>query len=193
VRHPFRRKHLRLRLLPAYALAALLWATAQPTCGGYALGAPLVAAGLSLRAWGAGHLVKTDLLTVSGPYAHLRHPLYAGTLLLALGFGAIAGAAGLLIVICGFLPFFFLYYLPYKERVEGERLEARYGAAFAAYRRAVPALVPTLSPWSPPPDFPAPARSRWSSSRYRDNDELGTLVGVAIGLCLFAARRSLPP
>ena len=49
-----------------------------------------MAAGATLRFWGAGYLVKNDRLTLVGPSAHLRHPLYAGTLCLALGFGVIA-------------------------------------------------------------------------------------------------------
>ena len=99
--------------------------------------------------WGAGHLVKNDLLSVAGPYAHLRHPLYAGTLCLALGFGVIAGGWALVLVLGGFLPVFFLYYFPYKERIESARLELRHGRAYAEYRRAVPALLPSLVRFTP--------------------------------------------
>ena len=192
MRHPFRRKNFRLRLVPVYATGALVFVLARPTPAGFALGSLLVAAGLALRAWGAGHLVKTDSLTVTGPYAYLRHPLYAGTLLVASGFGVIAGGAGLLVTFCAFLPAFFLYYLPYKERVESARLEERYGAAYSRYRLAVPALLPSFAPWVPPPSFPVAGSGRWSRGRYRENDELGTLVGVVIGLCLFAVRPEIP-
>jgi protein-S-isoprenylcysteine O-methyltransferase Ste14 len=186
VRHPFRRKNLSLRLLPVYVLALAALALARPTLLSFALGLPLVALGAGLRAWGAGHLVKNDLLSVAGPYAHLRHPLYAGTLCLALGFGVIAGGWALALVLGGFLPAFFFYYFPYKERVESARLELRYGSAYAEYRRAVPALLPSFSRYSPA--GAADLREPWSLERLRDNDEQGTLLGIGIGLLLLALR-----
>jgi protein-S-isoprenylcysteine O-methyltransferase Ste14 len=186
VRHPFRRKNLSLRLLPAYALAIAALVFARPTLLSFALGLPLVALGAGLRIWGAGHLVKNDLLSVAGPYAHLRHPLYAGTLCLALGFGVIAGRWALVLVLGGFLPVFFLYYFPYKERVESARLALRYGSAYAEYRRAVPALLPSLSRFTP---AGGSARGeRWSAERLLDNDEQGTLLGIGVGLLLLALR-----
>jgi len=191
VRHPFRRKNLSLRLLPFYALALAALALARPTLTSFALGLPLVAVGAGLRAWGAGHLVKNDCLSVAGPYAHLRHPLYAGTLCLALGFGVIAGGWALALVLGGFVPAFFLYYFPYKERVESARLAARYGDAYTEYRRAVPALVPSLARFSPAGGASLPAR--WSPQRLRDNDEHGTLLGIGVALLLLALRPLFTP
>jgi protein-S-isoprenylcysteine O-methyltransferase Ste14 len=191
VRHPFRRKNLSLRLLPFYALALAALALARPTPTSFALGLPLVALGAGLRAWGAGHLVKNDSLAVAGPYAHLRHPLYAGTLCLALGFGVIASGWALWLVLGGFVPAFFLYYFPYKERVESERLAARYGDAYTEYRSAVPALLPSLERFSPARGA-APV-SRWSPQRLRDNDEHGTLLGIGVALLLLALRPLFTP
>lgn len=191
MRHPFRRKNFSLRLLPAYALALAALALARPTLLSFALGLPLIALGAGLRVWGAGHLVKNACLSVAGPYAHLRHPLYAGTLCLALGFGVIAGGWGLALVLGGFLPAFFLYYFPYKERVESARLVQRYGDAYAEYRQAVPALVPSLARFTPARG--AAIRERWSAERLRDNDEHGTLLGIGVGLLLLALRPLLAP
>jgi protein-S-isoprenylcysteine O-methyltransferase Ste14 len=186
VRHPFRRKNLSPRLLPAYVLAVAAFVLAQPTPATFALGSPFVIAGAALRSWGAGHLVKNDRLSMAGPYAHLRHPLYAGTLCLAVGFGVIAGALSLALVLGGFVPIFFLYYLPYKERVESERLAGRYGDLYAEYRRAVPALLPSLARFEPVPG--RAASERWSAARMRENDEHGTLLGIGIALLLLALR-----
>ena len=52
----------------------VLW-FARPTPRLLGAGALLVVVGLAVRAWAAGHLRKDRPLTVSGPYAHLRHPL----------------------------------------------------------------------------------------------------------------------
>lgn len=191
MRHPFRRKNLSPRLLPFYALALAALLLARPTPTSFALGLPLVALGAGLRLWGAGHLVKNDRLSVAGPYAYLRHPLYAGTLCLALGFGVIAGGWALALMLGGFVPAFFLYYFPYKERVESERLALRWGSAYAEYRRSVPALLPSLARFTPPGG--ASERERWSAERMRDNDEQGTLLGVAVALALLALRPLFAP
>jgi protein-S-isoprenylcysteine O-methyltransferase Ste14 len=146
VRHPFRRKNLSPRLLPLYAVAIAAFLLARPTPASFLIGLLLVAAGAALRFWGAGHLVTNDL---SPALRTLRHPLYAGTLCLALGFGVIAGGWALVLVLGCFLPLFFFYYFPYKERVESARLERRHGSAYAEYHRAVPALLPSLIRFTP--------------------------------------------
>lgn len=182
MRHPFRRKNLSPRLWPGYALAAAgLW-LARPSAVGLATGGCVAALGCALRLWSAGHLVKTEELTLSGPYAYLRHPLYLGTLLIALGFGAMAGPASLALVLAIFLPAYFGYYLPYKERVESERLLLRYGATYAAYRSAVPALWPRFRAWCPPASGVSQAERRWSRERASQNDEFGVLLGALAGL-----------
>ena len=186
MRHPFRRKNFSLRLLPAYALAIAAFALARPTPLSFGLGSLLVALGAALRCWGAGHLVKNDLLSVAGPYAHLRHPLYAGTLWIALGFGVIAGGWALVLVLGGFLPVFFLYYFPYKERIESARLELRHGPAYVEYRHAVPALLPSLARFTPTAG--SALSDRWSCERLRENDEHGTLLGIGLALVLLALR-----
>jgi protein-S-isoprenylcysteine O-methyltransferase Ste14 len=188
VNSPFRRKNLNLRLLPVYAVAAVVFALAKPTPLSFAAGGALVCAGMALRVWGAGHLVKNDRLTVSGPYAHLRHPLYAGTLLVGVGFAVVAGGVPLVMLLACLLPFFFLYYLPYKDRVESARLERLYGAAFAAYCAEVRSLLPSLAPWRPHGALALERHRRWSSARFRENSEPGTLAGVGLVLFLLALR-----
>jgi hypothetical protein len=136
--------------------------------------------------------VKNACLTVSGPYAHLRHPLYAGTLMLGVGFAVIAGGIALVLLLAGFVPFFFLYYLPYKDRIESARLERRYGAAYTAYRAEVRPLVPTLVPWRPHGALALERHRRWSRARFRENSEPGTLLAVGLALFLLALRPVLP-
>jgi len=192
VKHPFRRKNLSPRLLPVYAFAVLAYALARPTAGGVAFGSACVLAGAGLRVWGAGHLVKNDRLTLSGPYAHVRHPLYAGALLLGVGFAAMAGGPAGTLELALVAAVFFLYYLPYKERIESARLEGRYGEAYAAYRRAVPALWPAATAWRPgAAEQGAGADARWSRARYLANHEHGTLAASLAGLALIAARAAL--
>ncbi len=190
MRHPFRRKTLSPRLFPVYGLAALLFWLARPTPLGFGIGLFLIIAGESLRVWGAGHLVKNDVLTLTGPYAYVRNPLYAGTLLIGAGFAfAAGGAAGWAILPAG-LALFFLYYFPYKERIESARLERAYGEPYTRYRAAVPALVPALTAWRVPAG-PA-AGAAWSAARFDENDESGTLLAVVLGTVALALRPLLP-
>jgi hypothetical protein len=146
--------------------------------------------GGALRTWGAGHLVKNERLTISGPYAHMRHPLYAGTLLIAVGFAIIMGGLYALGLLALLVPWFFVGYFPRKERSESARLEQIYGPAFTAYRNAVPALLPSIGGWRPAAQTIAVANPSqgWEASRYADNNELGTLIAWVGGLLLFTLR-----
>lgn len=191
MRNPIRLKNLKLRFGLLYLLGAVALFTLHPDPVNFVAGGSLVALGSVLRTWGAGHLVKNDRLTVTGPYAHLRHPLYAGTLLIGSGFAVIAGGVLSLFLLALLMPWFFLMYFPRKERIESERLEALYGAQFAGYREAVPALFPSLRAWRPATGqgeaFDDLART-WSRDRYLDNNELGTLIALVAGLVLFVFR-----
>lgn len=190
MRNPIRLKNLRLRFVPLYVLGVLSLVWMEPTVWGFIFGALLVLLGACLRSWGAGHLVKNDRLTTTGPYAHVQHPLYVGTLLVGMGFSIIVGgwvALGLLALL---LPWFFGHYFPRKERVEGARLEELYGADYKAYRDHVPALIPRLTPWVPGES--AGEASRWSGQRYSGNNELGTVIALAAGIGVFAIRVFAP-
>jgi protein-S-isoprenylcysteine O-methyltransferase Ste14 len=90
----------------AYATWAARWRVALGFLLGFAyllfcrptvkllVGGGIVAtAGLAVRAYAAGVLTKNQKLTMSGPYAYTRNPLYLGSSLMGVGF-AIAGATG---------------------------------------------------------------------------------------------------
>ena len=109
-------------------------------------------------------------------------------MLLGIGFAWIAGPWGALLGGAVFLPVFFFYYLPYKERVEGDRLLERYGECYRAYRAAVPALIPRVRAWVPPVGTGVDGGATWRSARVFANDELGTLLGVLVALGLLALR-----
>ena len=46
----------------------------------------IATAGELLRIWAAGHIEKGREITRSGPYRYVRHPLYLGSSLMAIGF-----------------------------------------------------------------------------------------------------------
>lgn len=192
MRNPIRLKNFRLRFLPYFLIGIAVVAFRRPPLEGFALGVPLVLTGGVLRSWAAGHLVKNDSLTTTGPYAHLRHPLYLGTLLVATGFALILGGVWALGVLAFVWPWFALHYFPRKELAESVRLAALHGEAFAGYRAAVPALWPRWRAFDaaiPPTGMRgAGAVTRWRLERYSDNNELGTVLAIVAALLLLCLR-----
>ena len=98
---------------------------------------PVIAVGMALRAWAAGHLEKNQKLAVSGPYAYTRNPLYFGSLIVAAGF-CIAAASWWLGLL--FFAAFALIYLPVMEQ-EAAHLSNLF-PDYAAYAARVPLLLP---------------------------------------------------
>lgn len=141
----------RLRVPSGFLLlAAYLW-LARPSLATMAAGLPVAALGLALRAWAAGHLRKNEALVTSGPYAWMRNPLYAGTLITALGFVIAAGQPWLALL---FAAAFAFIYGPVMSNEE-EHLRTLF-REFEDYARRVPLL------WPKPPDQPGPGRFEWS-------------------------------
>ncbi|HEX3160206.1 MAG TPA: isoprenylcysteine carboxylmethyltransferase family protein [Gemmatimonadaceae bacterium] len=133
----------RLRVPLGFVLGGLYLWFARPTTGSLLLGAVVALAGLAMRGWAAGHIVKNDRLATTGPYAHTRNPLYLGSFLIAAGFALAAHWSMLLLVIA----FFALVYAPTIAR-EREFVRGRFPAAYAEYERNVPPFLPRPTPWS---------------------------------------------
>jgi len=151
-------------------VAAFLWLS-LPTPFSLAIGLPVSLAGLAIRAWAAGHLEKNSTLTVSGPYAWVRNPLYIGTLTAAAGF-VIASRRWELGVL--FAAVFLLIYLPVVE------LEEQYLAylfpSFSEYAARVHRLLPSS------PSQPGPKHFRFAL--YKHNREYEALLGFLAGTAL---------
>lgn len=171
----------RTRIAAGALAVALLFV--QPTMKFWLLGLPLVVLGEAIRLWGAGYLVKTTNLIVSGPYAYIQHPLYLGTGLITPGLLTMGGAPWWLIL--GLMAFFIGYYVRRKHRVESGRLSGIYGEQYDKYE----AVVPLLIPYKPPYRMPDDPEMSWDLHRVSQNSEDGTvyaLVTVALYLLIRA-------
>ena len=190
MRNPIRLKNLSLRLAPLYGLGVILWLIAEPTPGSLLSGLCLVVVGLGLRGWAVGYLVKTERLAISGPYAHVRNPLYLGSLLVGAGFAAMLGAGVGVLALAALGCWFGFSYFPRKERIESDRLQARYGDVYEIYHAQVPALWPQIRAWAPgaPVAEQLEGDRHWQFKRYDANNELGTLLACAAGVSLVALR-----
>lgn len=174
----------RLRLAAVWIFLLGVLSLARPTLGRLAAGVMVAASGEAIRWWAAGHLRKTTSLITSGPYRFVRNPLYLGRLLIFCGLVLAAPLPARLdvLVAAGGLAVFFGYYLPRKERVEPARLAARHGEAYERYRRAVPSLLPRLTPYA------GGSRDRWSSERMLRNREHWMVAGLTLAFALLAFR-----
>lgn len=169
---PYADRVARLRVLFGFIMAAAFLWFASPDAASLAIGIPVSALGLALRAWAAGHLYKNRDLATSGPYAHVRNPLYLGTLTVAAGF-ALASRRWELGAL--FAAVFLLVYLPAVE-LEEQHLRSLF-PAYEQYSQEVPRLIPTISAATRP-------RQRFEFAQYRKNREYEALGGYLAGIAI---------
>ena len=167
----------RIRVPLGFATAAIFLAFARPTVPAMLWSLVAVLPGLWLRAYAAGYVKKNAELTRTGPYAHTRNPLYLGSMLIAFGFAIAAAKVWLGILLLGL---FLAIYWPVI--LSEEAFLRSVFAGFDAYARAVPRLVPRVTP-ARFPDLAA-AGGRFAPERYRHHHEYNSLIGAAV---LYAA------
>lgn len=88
-------------------------------------------------------IAPTERLVVGGIYRHLRNPMYVAVLAIIVGQALLFQQSSLVLYagIVGIAMFAFVRF--YEEPL----LAHRYGAAYTAYRNAVPGWLPRLTPW----------------------------------------------
>ncbi|MBV9612090.1 MAG: isoprenylcysteine carboxylmethyltransferase family protein [Acidobacteriaceae bacterium] len=147
-------------------LIAFAWLSA-PCRTSLLAGLAICFAGLLLRAWAAGHLTKDRQLATSGPYAHMRNPLYAGTLLVACGIAYASRSVWLALI---FFVVFVFVYLPAIE-LEEQHLREIF-PSYETYAMRVPRFLPS-GKWNA-------GRQVFSWARYRHNREYKALIGFLL-------------
>jgi protein-S-isoprenylcysteine O-methyltransferase Ste14 len=89
---------------------------------------------------------KATVLSTTGTYSMVRHPLYLGNYLIGLGMSLFTRTWFLPVIVS-------LAALLYYERIaarEEQFLESRFGESFRAWAARVPAFLPRLRGWHPP-------------------------------------------
>jgi protein-S-isoprenylcysteine O-methyltransferase Ste14 len=148
----------RLRVPLGFAAGGVAYWLAQPTTASLTAGMPIAAGGELLRIWAAGHLDKGREITRTGPYRLMRHPLYSGSALMALGLVIAARSWVVAAIAAAYLA------LTYGAaiRTEEAALDERFAGAYADYRAG----------------RAAPVERRFSWSRVRANREYRAVAGL---------------
>jgi protein-S-isoprenylcysteine O-methyltransferase Ste14 len=166
-----RRIRVPLGFLTALLYLFELWRRA-PQSAAVAWSLLLVVPGLWLRGYASGYVKKNQELTMTGPYAHTRNPLYLGSMLMAAGFAvALQSWPVALVLALGFL----VIYVPVIASEE-RFLRATF-PGFDEYCQRVPRLIPRLTP--------AKASSSESGGRflmklYLQHREYNALLGATL-------------
>lgn len=146
---------------------------ASPSAPLYAAGLAIAAFGEAVRIWAAGHLHKNTRLTMSGPYAWTRNPLYFGSAWIGLGFALATGRLALVAVV---VLLFVAVYVPVMKR-EAARLAEAFPAAYRAYADRTPHFWPRpRKVWPRPPKAGENERG-FSTERLLANREHLTVAG----------------
>jgi hypothetical protein len=160
---------VRWRVRLGYPLAIAVLGFSRPTPRSILLGAAVGAVGLCVRAYAAGFLHKQEVLTVTGPYAYTRNPLYLGSAVLALGAGIAARSWISTLVL---IVYFAVFYSMVMQR-EAKDLRLRHGVPFEEYAGAVPLILPRLTAAKLPGD----SASSFSFAQYKKNHEWQAAIG----------------
>jgi protein-S-isoprenylcysteine O-methyltransferase Ste14 len=116
------------------------------------LGFIIALVGEFIRFWGvswAGSETRTTgsvggtYLIISGPFAHVRNPLYVGNILMYLGLGVMSFSIFPYLQIAALIFFFVQYYYIIKE--EEGYLRKTYGKSYEDYTNSVPRLIPRFT------------------------------------------------
>ena len=156
----------RLRVPLGFVAAAAALVLARPSWQSWLWGLALAVPGESLRVWAAGHIEKGREITRSGPYRHVRHPLYLGSTLLGIGF-ALASRSW---IVGGLTLLYLGLTLLAAIRTEEAALDAKFAGAYSAYRTGQA----------------VPVRRTFSWSRARRNREHRAVLGLFVAFAYLA-------
>ncbi len=167
----------RWRVRLGYPLAAVVLWLARPSPESILAGAIIGGIGLWLRARAAGHLHKQQVLTVTGPYAYTRNPLYLGSFILIIGVAVAVHSWPSALILFGYFALFYSFVMR-REELE---LYQHHGNAFQEYARTVPLFFPRLTPVK----LSAENAGGFSVAQYKRNREYRAAIGFLLLLLVF--------
>ena len=158
---------LRITLLLLVVVLALVavsqrgWATGLAGVALQLAGLACIACAALGRVWSSVFIAgfKDEALVRTGPYSALRHPLYALSLLAALGIGLATRSLAITVALVAILGVIHAA----AARREDAVLHGRHGAAFEDYRRNVRPFWPRASAYQVPERLEIRPRVLWKA------------------------------
>ena len=138
----------------------------------FLLGTAFVVLGILVRLWASGHVKKDQMLTTTGPYGYVRHPLYVGNHLITLGFCIASGLWWSFIAWAVIALIFYPGTIAHEDQV----LQRLFGQAWERWHAVTKALIPRLTPYQPG------MTGEWSLAQSWHNGE--PLIITVLVLCL---------
>jgi protein-S-isoprenylcysteine O-methyltransferase Ste14 len=167
----------RWRVRLGYPLAVVVLWLARPSPKSILAGAVVGAIGLWVRARAAGYLRKQQVLTVTGPYAYTRNPLYLGSFILTIGAAVAAYSWPSALILFAYFTLFYSFVMRREER----ELYQHHGEALQEYARTVPLFFPRLTPAK----LSAGGAGAFSFAQYKRNREYRAAIGFLLLLLVF--------
>jgi protein-S-isoprenylcysteine O-methyltransferase Ste14 len=162
------RKRVALGFLTAAVVVLFSW----PTWRTWTVGLVVAMIGEAIRIWAAGHLEKSREVTRSGPYRFVRHPLYAGSSLIALGVAMASNSLPVALAAALYMG----ATITAAIRMEEAFLRQAFGDTYARYERS----------------DAEPMHRRFSIARAVRNREHRAVLGLVGGFGLLALKVLLP-
>ncbi len=165
----------RIRVPLGFVFAGIYIWLARPTFTSMAWSLLLVLPGLWLRGYAAGYVKKNAELTMTGPYAYTRNPLYLGSMLIAFGFALASRSIWIAVLLAAL---FAMIYIPVIQSEE-TFLRSKFDS-FDAYAARVPRLLPRLRSST----VTGGERGAFSGALYGKHREYNALMGA---IAIYAA------
>ncbi|MEK6754609.1 MAG: methyltransferase [Bacteroidota bacterium] len=185
----FRQKLFQYRGYTPIPFLLAMIAFARPKGLTMLIGVALMLLGELLRFWGVAYAGSLTRVTgdvgapeviVSGPFAHVRNPLYIGNILLYVGIGVMSSALFPWLLIVAFVYFVFQYALIVS--LEEEFLEKEFGATYLEHKNNVPRFIPRLKGYQHPAQ--ENQKPRWNEAL---RSETRTLQAIGLVLLILVA------
>ncbi len=139
---------MKKRILVSQIVAVAVIMLARPDSWSlFTAGMAVMLLGQLIRVLASAAIVKSKTLTVTGPYAAVRNPLYLGTAVMVLGLLiALSNPHDLLRTGIVWLITTISFTLIYKVQIRAEEdfLRGEYGAQYAEYIKRVNSMLPRL-------------------------------------------------
>ncbi len=142
----------------------------------YWYGLPVVILGELIQMWATSHLHKDKKFTISGPYSHVRNPMYFGRFFVGLGLFIMTWT------VCPYIlaTYVVLYaiYGQLRVRREERRLQEIFAPHYQDYCSEIRRWIPRIKPYSKSES----RRAKWS--QVCANHEQIVALGIAVVMVL---------